>query len=50
MAQARAFAAAAARHDRAQWHQQEAATATAVRMAMGAEPAAFTKYLNDLTR
>jgi len=50
LAQARAFAAAAARDDRSRRHQQEAATANAVRMAMGAEPAAFSKYLNDLTR
>ncbi|MCW1981574.1 hypothetical protein FHY25_001490 [Xanthomonas arboricola] len=38
------------RDDRAQLQQHEAATAYAVRMAMGLEPAAFTKYLNDLTR
>ncbi|WP_221175828.1 hypothetical protein, partial [Xanthomonas vasicola] len=50
LAQARAFAAAAARDERTQQRQQQAATAEAVRMAMGAEPAAFTKYLNDLIR
>ncbi|WP_372177464.1 hypothetical protein ACCQ23_21180 [Xanthomonas axonopodis pv. phyllanthi] len=50
LAQARAFAAAAARDERTQQRQQQAATAEAVRMAMGGEPAAFTKYLNDLIR
>ncbi|UZB30915.1 hypothetical protein [Xanthomonas phaseoli] len=47
--QARAFAAAAVRDDRERLRQREASMAHAVRMAMGMEPAAFSKYLNDLT-
>ncbi len=49
-AQAKAFAAAAVRDDREQLLLREASTAQAVRMAMGAEPAAFMKYLDDLNR
>ncbi|SOO32746.1 conserved hypothetical protein [Xanthomonas citri pv. fuscans] len=48
--QAKAFSAAAVRDDHEQLRQREASTAQAVRMAMGSEPAAFTKYLNDLNR
>ncbi|UXA48532.1 hypothetical protein M0D44_20020 [Xanthomonas prunicola] len=50
MAQAKAFSAAAVRDDHEQLQQHEASTAQAVRMAMGSEPAAFTKYLDNLTR
>ncbi|NIJ91874.1 uncharacterized protein GlcG (DUF336 family) [Xanthomonas campestris] len=50
LAQAKAFSAAAVRDDRYQLQQREASMAQAVRMARGAEHAAFTKYLNDLTR
>jgi hypothetical protein len=38
------------RDDSDQLKQREASTAQAVRMAMGLEPAAFSKYLKDLTR
>ncbi|MBB4604134.1 hypothetical protein GGR60_002692 [Xanthomonas arboricola] len=38
------------RDDREQLLQREASMAQAVRMAMGAEPAAFSKYLDDLNR
>ncbi|MFC6838619.1 hypothetical protein [Xanthomonas theicola] len=49
LAQAKAFTASAARDELRRDREHEARTAMAVRMAMGLEHPAWTKYINELT-